>query len=56
MDKYHDAERAHSSIRFSFGPENTKEDVEGVMKVLPGIIRRLQGMSSLDGDFETSSK
>lgn len=47
MAKTGDAEVAHSSIRFSFGLENTMEDVERVMEVLPDVIRRLQGISTL---------
>ncbi len=47
MAKTGDAEVAHSSIRFSFGLENTMEDVERVMKVLPGIVDRLQQISTL---------
>ncbi|MBQ9018430.1 cysteine desulfurase [Candidatus Saccharibacteria bacterium] len=43
-----DAEVAHSSIRFSFGPDNTMSDVEYVMDKLPGIITRLQGMSTIE--------
>ena len=43
-----DAEVAHSSVRFSFGPENTMEDVEKVMEVLPGIIDRLQKISTIE--------
>ena len=42
-----DAEVAHSSIRFSFGPDNTMADVEKVMEVLPGIIDRLQKISTI---------
>ncbi len=47
MAKTGDAEVAHSSIRFSFGPANTMKDVEKVMDVLPGIIAKLQGMSTI---------
>lgn len=47
MAKTGDAEVAHSSIRFSFGLENTPEDVERVMEVLPGVVKRLQGMSTI---------
>ena len=47
MAKTGDAEVAHSSIRFSFGLENTMEDVGRVMEVLPDVIRRLQGISTL---------
>ena len=47
MAKTGDAEVAHSSVRFSFGIENTMEDINKVMSVLPGIISRLQGMSTI---------
>ncbi len=48
MAKTGDAEVAHSSIRFSFGLSNTMEDVEKVMAVLPGIVNRLQQISTID--------
>lgn len=47
MAKTGDAEVAHSSIRFSFGLDNTMDDVERVMAVLPGIIDRLQKISTI---------
>ncbi len=47
MAKTGDAEVAHSSIRFSFGLENTGKDIEAVMRVLPGIIERLQQISTI---------
>lgn len=47
MATKHDAEVAHSSIRFSFGLEATGADVDAVMMVLPGIIERLQGISTI---------
>ena len=47
MAKTGDAEVAHSSIRFSFGLENTMEDVDKVMEVLPGIVDRLQKVSTI---------
>ena len=47
MAKTGDAEVAHSSIRFSFGPSSTRDDVEHVMKVLPGIVKRLQQISTI---------
>ena len=47
MAKTGDAEVAHSSIRFSFGLDSTMEDVDKVMKVLPGIVKRLQGISTI---------
>ena len=48
MAKTGDAEVAHSSIRFSFGLDNTPEDVAKVMSVLPGIIDRLQQISTIE--------
>ena len=50
MAKTGDAEVAHSSIRFSFGLENTEKDINRVMKALPGIIDRLQGISTIAAD------
>ena len=47
MAKTGDAEVAHSSIRFSFGLESTPDDVERVMEVLPGIVKRLQQISTI---------
>ena len=47
MAKTGDAEVAHSSIRFSFGLENAPRDVERVMEVLPGIVQRLQQISTI---------
>ena len=48
MAKTGDAEVAHSSIRFSFGLDNTKDDIDKVMAVLPGIIDRLQKISTIE--------
>lgn len=42
-----DAEIAHSSIRFSLGLDTTQADIDRVMTVLPGIIKRLQGISTI---------
>lgn len=47
MAKTGDAEVAHSSIRFSFGLDNTEADVNKVMEVLPEIINRLQKISTI---------
>jgi cysteine desulfurase len=41
-----DAERAHGSIRISLGRDNTLEDVEYLLDVLPGIIKRIRNMST----------
>lgn len=42
-----DAEAAHSSIRFSLGLDTTERDIDRVMEVLPGIIKRLQEISTV---------
>ncbi|TLM67259.1 MAG: cysteine desulfurase NifS [Deltaproteobacteria bacterium] len=38
---------AHSSTRFSLGPDTTGEDVDYVLEVLPPIVQRLRDMSPL---------
>lgn len=47
MATRNDAEVAHSSIRFSLGLETTTDDIDYVMRVLPGIIKRLQDISTV---------
>lgn len=47
MAKTHDAEIAHSSIRFSLGLDTTAADIDYTMSVLPDIIKKLQGISTL---------
>ncbi len=42
-----DAEVAHSSIRFSLGPNTTRADLDQVIRVLPDIVRKLQGISTV---------
>jgi len=39
-------ECAHGSIRIGLGRENTREEVEYVLDVLPRVIERIRGMSS----------
>lgn len=41
------AAQAHASLRFSLGHGNTEEDVERVLEVLPGIVKRLRAMSPM---------
>lgn len=40
-------EIAHGSLRLSFSDENTMEDVDYILSVLPGIVNRLRNMSPL---------
>jgi cysteine desulfurase len=40
-------EIAHGSLRFSLGIGNTREDIDYVAEVLPGIVERLRKMSAL---------
>ncbi len=47
MATKHDAEVAHSSIRFSLGLDTTQADIDAVMQALPSIITRLQGISTI---------
>lgn len=39
---------AHGSVRFTMGKKTTKNDIDYVMKVLPGIIKKLRSISALD--------
>ncbi|HEM61191.1 MAG TPA: cysteine desulfurase NifS [Chloroflexi bacterium] len=41
------AEVARGSMRMTLGHENTQEDVDRVLEVLPGIVERLRAMSPL---------
>ncbi|MDR2481839.1 MAG: cysteine desulfurase [Spirochaetaceae bacterium] len=40
-------ELAHGSVRFSFGWDNTPDDVDYVLEVLPEIIKNLRAMSTI---------
>jgi cysteine desulfurase len=40
-------EDAHGSLRFSFGRDNTEQDVDRVLEVLPPIVAKLRAMSPL---------
>lgn len=39
--------RAHGALRLSLGKDNTRDDVDRVLAVLPGIVEKLQAMSPL---------
>ena len=40
-------ERAHGSLRITLGDENTKEEADYLLEVLPPIVQRLRDMSPL---------
>ena len=40
-------EKAHGSLVFTMGKQNSEEDVDYVLEVLPGVVRRLRAMSPL---------
>ena len=40
-------EVAHGSLRISLSDENTMEEVDRILEVLPGIVERLRSMSPL---------
>ncbi|MGI6128567.1 MAG: cysteine desulfurase NifS [bacterium] len=40
-------EIAHGSLRLTIGRENTKEDIDYVLSILPDIVKRLRAMSPL---------
>ena len=44
-------EKAHGSLRITFGRDNTKEEAEALIEVLPPIVQRLRDMSPLYEDF-----
>lgn len=49
-------EKAHGSLRITFGDENTDEDVDYLMEVLPEIVRRLREMSPLYEGIRSSKE
>ena len=40
-------EVAHGSLRLTLGEENTSEDIDRVLEVLPGVVKQLRAMSPL---------
>ena len=49
-------EIAHGSLRLTLGDENTEEDVNYLVEVLPSIVKRLRDMSPLYEDFVKNNK
>lgn len=49
-------EIAHGSLRLSFSDQNTMEDVEYILEILPKIINRLREMSPLWERIKTTEK
>ncbi|WP_440950335.1 cysteine desulfurase NifS [Methanosphaerula subterraneus] len=47
-------EQAHGSLRLTLGEENTEEEVDYLLGVLPGIVERLRTMSPLYADYKRS--
>ena len=40
-----DHQTAHGSLRFTLGDDNTEEEIDYVLEVLPEIVARLRSMS-----------
>ncbi len=53
-----DAELAHGSIRFSMGRESSRQEVDYLLNVLPGIIERIRNMSTayIKGGLHAASR
>jgi cysteine desulfurase len=49
-------EVAQGAVRFSFGRDNTMEDVECVLSLLPEIVQRLRSISPLYAQKQQKSK
>ncbi len=41
-------ELAHNSIRFTLGKDNTDDDIKSVLKILPGIVKKLRKIAPSD--------
>jgi len=49
-------EKAHGSVRMTFGVNNTESDVDAVLEALPAIVSRLRDMSPLYETFVKNQK
>jgi cysteine desulfurase len=49
-------EIAHGSLRLTLGDDNTEEDVDYVIEILPDIVERLRQMSPLFAEREGELK
>jgi len=46
-------EKAHGSIRISMGRDTTKDDIDYVIERFTGVIRKVRGISSVQGERQT---
>lgn len=51
MSLHRSYEYAHGSLRFSLGKITAKKDLDYVLEVLPGIIKKLREISALDKNY-----
>lgn len=49
-------ERAHGSIRFTLGTQNTEEEIDKVLEVMPAIVQRMRDMSPLWEEVKNAQK
>jgi cysteine desulfurase len=49
-------EIAHGSLRLTLGKDNTEEEVDYVIGILPGIIKKLRALSPFQGNWEGLKK
>lgn len=45
-------EIAHGSLRLTLGKDNTEEEIDYIIGLLPGIIKKLRALSPFKGDWE----
>ena len=45
-------EIAHGSLRLTLGKDNTEEEIDYVIEILPGIIKKLRALSPFQGNWE----